>query len=80
MVVWRREYAQTLKTASDRVTVTPRNSLKYSDAIGLILYCIYLIVVPIQALINLLILPFSPKTGRYISQVMRCVDTDQVVR
>ena len=74
------ENTQTLKTASDRVPMVPRNSLKYPDAIGSILYCIYLIVVLIQALFNLSILPFSPKTGRYISQIMRCVETDQVVR
>ena len=74
------ENTQTLKTASDRVPMVPRNSLKYPDAIGSILYCIYLIVVLIQALSNLSILPFSPKTGRYISQIMRCVETDQVVR
>ena len=74
------ENTQALKTASDRVPMVPRNSLKYPDAIGSILYCIYLIVVLIQALFNLSILPFSPKTGRYISQIMRCVETDQVVR
>ena len=74
------ENTQALKTASDKVPMVPRNSLKYPDAIGFILYCIYLIVVLIQALFNLSILPFSPKTGRYISQIMRCVETDQVVR
>ena len=47
------------------VSIVPRNSLKYPDAIRLILYYISLIVVPIQALINLLVLPFSPKTGGY---------------
>ena len=61
------ENTRAQKTDSDRVTIISRNSPKYPDAIGFILYCIYLIVVPIQALFDLLILPFSPKTGRYIS-------------
>ena len=78
-LAWRIENTQTLKTASDRVSIVPRNSLKYPDAIRLILYYISLIVVPIQALINLLVLLFSPKSGRYASQIMRCVEIDQVV-
>ena len=62
------------------VSIVPRNSLKYPDAVRLILYYISLIVVQIQALINLSVLLFSPKPGRYTSQIMRCVETDQVVR